>query len=195
MVNKKSIAFISTPFQLLCLKELIVEEKLKNIEIIFIQVYNDNFLIDQITKNAFFLNLTINKFIKFRSYRLNYLYYVSKFFLKKKKYLIFGAYFNSHFQFLSKLFYFDKLFFVDDGLETTLIGDSMTERKSLMNSIFKPPLKCNQTHFTIFKNPNILRLKKNNFNFIKTKFKKKRIKNIVFILGTNLVESKFIESK
>ena len=146
-MQNKSIAFISSPFQLLCLKEFIEEKRIEKIEIIFIQTNSSEIHNKQFFLTARYLNLKITKINHLRL-RLNYIKYTAKFFLKKVKFLIVGDHFNSHFVFLSIIIKYKFFFIIDDGMSSIVIGEKDILSRSLVSKLYPK----NKTYYTIFKN-------------------------------------------
>lgn len=186
MVN--SIALISSPFQLVCLKEYIFDSNIEDIEIVFINSSNTETVKKQVFLVAEFLDLKINKSFKNQN-RFFYLRLFKEFFLKRVNNLILGSYFNSSFFVLSKLIKFTSLIFIDDGLATLFINKNHKIDNSLIGKYFKWDYGCFFSVFSNFKNQNISVLLKNNFNFLKSILNEKTIKNYSILLGGNFIES------
>ena len=186
-MQNKSIAFISSPFQLLCLKEFIEEKRIEKIEIIFIQTNSSEIHNKQFFLTARYLNLKITKINHLRL-RLNYIKYTAKFFLKKVKFLIVGDHFNSHFVFLSIIIKYKFFFIIDDGMSSIVIGEKDILSRSLVSKLYPK----NKIYYTIFKNNRLENYIINHFNYIKKSINKKIFKDLVIILGSPLVEQKYV---
>ena len=107
VVNNKlnSIAFISSPLQMICLKELLFFQKINNLEVVVVNKSENDNNINQIKKVAENLKIQISKVIIHKK-RISYLIILIKYAIKKKNFLILGAYYNSVFYFLSKIITF-----------------------------------------------------------------------------------------
>ena len=188
MVN--SIALISSPLQLVCLKEYLNYSKIKNIQIYFIESNKSINNKNQVFSVAKYLQLEINKSFS-NSNKLFYLLLI-KFFFKKTHNLILGDYFNSSFFIFSKIVKFRNLVFIDDGLATLLINKPIVYNKSIIGKYFKWNYNASYIVFSNFKNENILTSIKNEFNFLKSILKEKKIDNYSILLGGNFIESGLI---
>tara|TARA_B110000027_G_C16112095_1_gene298227 strand:+ start:1787 stop:2752 length:966 start_codon:yes stop_codon:yes gene_type:complete len=191
--KNNSIAFISSPFQLLCLKEFIEEKKIKTITINFIQVNKSEENVKQINLTAKFLGLEIIKNFYIKKFKLNYINYLLMFFLKKVNFLVVGSHFNSHFVFLSRIIRFKNLFILDDGIATIMIGEN--QKKLIARSFTYNLYPKNRIYFTLFKSNNLKNYIINNFTYTKNLIYKKKYKNVVIILGGPLAEGNFVSHK
>ena len=189
-MQKKPTAFISSPFQLLCLKEFIEEKRIKKIEIIYIQTNPLEINDKHFFLTARYLNLKITK-INYSRFRFNYVKYITNYFLKEVKFLIVGSHFNSHFVFLSNIIRYENLFILDDGLATIVIGEKDILSRSLVHKLYPK----NRIYFTIFKNNRLENYIINYFNYLKKSINKKVFKDFVIILGSPLAEQNFISHK
>ncbi|MDG2372184.1 MAG: polysialyltransferase family glycosyltransferase [Flavobacteriaceae bacterium] len=186
--NLNSIAFISSPLQMICLKELLFYKSINNLKVVIVNKndYDDN--VNQIKKVAENLQIHISN-IFIHNKRLSYFKLFFKYALRKENILILGAYYNSVFYFLSKIINYKKLLFVDDGLETAFIGRLNVTNEFLTNKIFKWKYPSSRMHFSAFKDLDINYFSQNNFLFIKKRIKFKTINNSIFLLGSNFIES------
>ena len=189
--TSSSIAFISSPLQIVCLKELLNIQKIENLNIVVITNSNSDENINQIRKVAKILQIEISNTF-YSNNRLNYFKLFFKYALKKKHILILGAYYNSAFYILSRIINYNKLLFIDDGLETAFIGRFNVANEFLISKLFKWKYSSLRMHFSIFKDLDIKYLSNNNFLLLKSKIKEKTINNYVFLLGSNFIESNML---
>jgi len=190
--NSSSIAFVSSPLQLVCLNELLFSESITNLKVIIVTSYNSNENINQINKVAKNLEIEISNTFSLNNNRLNYFKLFLNYALKKKHTLILGAYYNSAFYILSRIINYKKLLFVDDGLETAFIGKLNVANEFLIGKLFKWNYPSSRMHFSAFKDLEINYLSQNKFLYLKRRIKFKTINNSVFLLGSNFVESNML---
>lgn len=186
-MNLKTKIFVSSPFQLLGIKEFIEKYKIENFSLVAFN-YNLNSA-SQIKQTAEYLNLKIT-FEYNKINRFIYLKLFSKYFFDKTCNLILGSFHNSHFWFLTKIIRFKNLIFVDDGIASTLINNNNYSKNSFIGKIFGWKYKGKYTHFTIFNM--VEKAEINDLLFYKKKIAKKLIDNQIVILGSNLVESNLV---
>jgi len=186
-MNLKTKIFVSSPFQLLGIKEYIEKYKIENYSLVAFN-YNVNSA-SQIKQTAKYLNLKITfEFNKIN--RFIYLKLFSKYFFDKTCNLILGSFHNSHFWFLTRIIRFKNLIFVDDGTATTLINNNNYSKNSFIGKIFGWKYKGKYTLFTIF---NLVeKAEKNEMIFYKKKIAQKPLDNLVILLGSNFVESNML---
>ena len=186
MVN--SIALISSPFQLVCLKEYIFNSSIIDIEIIFIETHNSKKNKKQVFAVANHLQLEISRSFS-NSSKMFYFILFKNFILRKTINLILGDYFNSSFFIFSKIIKFKNLIFIDDGLATLFIHKPSIYSNSIIGKYFKWDYNTSFTVFSNFKNDNLLNLQKNNFKYLNSILKNKKIENYSILLGGNFIES------
>ena len=189
--TSSSIAFISSPLQIVCLNELLNIQKIENLMIVVITISNSDENINQIKKVAKNLQIKISNIFCLNN-RLNYFKLFYKYAFKRKNILILGAYYNSAFYILGRIINFNKLFFIDDGLETAFIGRLNVANEFLISKLFKWKYSSSGIHFSFFKDLNIKYLSHNNFLHLKSKIKNKTINDLVFLLGSNFIESNML---
>lgn len=187
--NQKSLALISSPLQLICLKEFENKYKGLNIEI-FVFITEDNDTIkSQIKFTSEFLNLKISSYIVSKSSVIKYLKLILMFSFKRYNLLILGSYFNSIFFFTQLIIKFKKLVFVDDGNETFFIKKINLGRNSFFGKLFNWRYPINSFHFSFYKGLDINYFGYNDFSYLKNFFEKKPVGDYIVLLGSNFVES------
>ena len=189
-----SIALISSPFQLLGLKELLTEDNEIKAQIYTIVNTDKDSSLDQILNVAKYLNLEIEKKYIVKKRGLQYFRLIFSFLTKKYNYLILGAYFNSVFYLISRLCSYKNLIFLDDGLETVLINKMDPAKESIISKFFNWKYKRSK-HFTIFSNSIDNIFGQNKFISLQSKFYNRSVNEEVFVLGGNFVEAGMISSK
>lgn len=189
-----SIALISSPFQLLGLKELLTEHNEINAKIYIIINDDKDSSLDQIINVSKYLDLNIEKKYILRKRGILYFRLIFSFLMKKYNYLILGAYFNSVFYLISRLCYYKNLIFLDDGLETVLINKMDPAKESFVSKYFNWKYHKSK-HFTVFQNNVNNIFGQNKFISLKEKFYDRPVYDVVFVLGGNFVESGMITSK
>ena len=182
--KKKSLALISSPLQLICLKEFLEKKEISNLEIFVF--YSEEDSLKQLKSTSNFLNLEIERFVKSHN---SVLWYLKLFFLKSYNFLILGAYFNSAFYFVHLISLFKKLIILDDGNATYYIGRYNPVKDSVFNKVFSWKYKRNHYFFTFYRMLDYKVIGYNDFSFLKSFLKTKKVENKILILGGNFVES------
>ena len=186
-----SVALISSPLQLLGLKELLISNNKIKVAIYIIINSDKDSSLEQILNVAKYLDLEIKKKYILKNRGLLYAKVILSFIIKKYEFLILGAYFNSVFYLISRLCQYENLIFLDDGLETVLINKIDPAKGSFISKFFSWRYKPNK-HFTMFINNVDNIFGQNKFLSIKSELDNKSVSDIVFILGGNFVEAEMI---
>jgi hypothetical protein len=187
--NQKSLALISSPLQLISLKEF--ENKYKGLDLeIFVFITEDDDTIKrQIKFTSEFLNLNISNYIVSKSSVIKYLKLILMFSFKQYNLLILGSYFNSIFFFTHLITKFKKLVFVDDGSETFFIKKINLARHSFFGKLFNWRYPINSFHFSFYEGLDINYFDYNDFSYLKNFSEKKPVGDFIVLLGSNFVES------
>lgn len=189
----RNFAIISSPFQLLNLKELIDEKSLKSVFVI--AIFKSDYEITKIKAVSNFTNLKISRWVK-SSFIMTH---VKLFFiglkLNKVKNFIFSSLFDNRMLLLSKLTKYQNIILIDDGTEAIAALKSYEDNTNLFDSNLLSIL----TFFKIsFKFPENIMFyssfnkdkenSKPSYSFIKSKIKHSETCNDIFFIGQALYE-------
>ena len=188
-----NLAIISSPFQLLNLKELIDERNLD--KVLIIAIFKNEYDIKKIKAVSNFTNLKISKWLKssFLMTHIKLLFIGLK--LNKVKNFIFSSLFDNRMLLLSKLTKYQNIILIDDGTEAIAALKSYKDNTNLFDSKLLSIL----TFFKIsFKFPEKIMFyssfnsdkedSKPSYNFIKSKIKHSKTGNDIFFIGQPLYE-------
>jgi len=182
----KNLFIISSPIQLINIKELIVQENLENNLIIGLFI-NQNQK-EHIENTSFFLGVKKICFVRRTKY-LAYLYlFVIALKIRKVNYFVFGHLLDNHHLFLSSLVKKNKSVLVDDGSVTP---ESFSRYKNLnypdfLRKFLKFPL--NLYFFTIYDLIGSKNIIKNKFKNLKNLNVSKKQSNIVYFIGSRVYQ-------
>ena len=189
----ENLAIISSPFQLLNLKELIDERNLDKVFII--AIYKNEYGIKKIKAVSNFTNVKISRWLKssFLMTHIKLLFIGLK--LNKVKNFIFSSLFDNRMLLLSKLIKYQNIILIDDGTEAIAALKSYKDNTNLFDSNLLSIL----TFFKISFNfpDNIMFYSSFNsdkgnikprYNFIKSKIKYSKTINDIFFIGQPLYE-------
>lgn len=185
---KNNIAFVSSPFQLVCLKEYVYRFNIKKLEIFFLSSTDSVVNKKQFYSAANYLDLKINCSLLNKG-KLFYFKLIFLFGFKKVNNLILGDYFNSSYFILTKIIKFQNLIFVDDGLSTIFLNKKSIDTKSVVGRLFKFNYKSPFYFFSNFKNETIEFTLNNDFSYLKSTLKNKKVKDYSILLGGKFVEA------
>ena len=143
----RNFAIISSPFQLLNLKELIDEKSLKSVFVI--AIFKSDYEITKIKAVSNFTNLKISRWVK-SSFIMTH---VKLFFiglkLNKVKNFIFSSLFDNRMLLLSKLTKYQNIILIDDGTEAIAALKSYEDNTNLFDSNLLSILTCLSEKFLL----------------------------------------------
>jgi hypothetical protein len=181
----RALAIISSPFQLINLKEFI--ETQKNISCYIVGLYFNQEDKRRITNVANSLDIVIDKKIKRRKVR-TYLRLIPLVFWKKYDQLIIGHYYDNTMVFFSNLLIVKKIIVLDDGFATlTSLRIYRGKKKSIFGNRNYYFQKKRINFFTIFHDNNPAdEIINHNFLFLSRKLKIFEITQDIFFIGQPL---------
>lgn len=189
----RNAAVISSPFQLLNLKELKDEKGLQKIYIV--AIIKSKYEITKIKAVSDFTNLKISKWVKSAFISTHLILFLIGLKLNRLENLIISSLFDNRMLLLSRLVKYQNIILIDDGSESIAALKSYKDKTNLFESNFKTLLNIFRISFKFPENIvfySIFNLKnKNNkpyFNFIKSKIKLSEISSDIFFIGQPLYE-------
>lgn len=184
----RNLAIISSPFQLFCLNEFLLQKKIENIKVLLLydkkshkacQEALDLFELEEvklIARKRFISRLQLLLFILFS---------------RKYKYFIIGNFMDNHQRLIMKRKTFEKSYILDDGTE------SIVKFKKKYLDELAAESKSQFELFTIFKIAEKLKYPqiKNDLLFIKKAIEIKQTNDEIYVIGQPLIELKLVSKK
>lgn len=193
IASLRNFAIISSPFQLLSLKELVDEKGLQKIHIV--AIFKSEYEITKIKEVSNFTNLKISKWVKstFIMTHIKLFFWGLK--LNKIENFIFSSLFDNRMLLLSRLVKYQNIILIDDGTESIAALKSYKDNTNLFDSNLLSILIFFRISFKFPKNIifySVFNLTKNNikpsYNFIKSKIKFSELSSDIFFVGQPLYE-------
>jgi hypothetical protein len=201
-----SLALVTSPFQLISLKEYLFENELEGCRILVL-CQKDKLIQGQLEKTAEILELELSEFIYFDSFFQSHYFRLKREINVEIDTLILGHLFSEPVVFVSNLIPYKRLIILDDGLSSIKIPEIfhnklyLDESKPALNKIIKKfllidaKLPAVAEFFTLFKMKNTdgLEISKNRLNYLKTFLSEKSISNQGYFIGQPFVENGELE--